>query len=140
MQDTHGVSDRLNSLKQGSYKIDISKSSIELKNTKAFPKNVEFEALLTFKGNPSGYLISSVSPDSKLVSLIQHHSFIELPDENYSSREFDPRSGAIMTSYMDYATEIEKPILNYQMDELCMMNLINYYQMISLKKFRKLKH
>ena len=111
MQDTHGVSDRLNSLKQGSYKIDISKSSIELKNTKAFPKNVEFEALLTFKGNPSGYLISSVSPDSKLVSLIQHHSFIELPDENYSSREFDPRSGAIMTSYMDYATEIEKPIL-----------------------------
>jgi len=53
MQDTHGVSDRLNSLKQGSYKIDISKSSIELKNTKAFPKNVEFEALLTFKGNPS---------------------------------------------------------------------------------------
>ena len=111
MQDAHGVSDRLNNLKQGNYKIDLSKSSIELTNTKAFPKNVEFEALLTYKGKPNSYLIPSVSPDSKLISLIQHHSFIELPDDNYSTREFDPRSGAIMTSYMDYATEIEKPII-----------------------------
>ncbi|MGB0487351.1 MAG: zinc-dependent metalloprotease [Flavobacteriaceae bacterium] len=111
MQDAHGVSDRLNNLKQGNYKIDLSKSSIELTNTKAFPKNVEFEALLTYKGKPNSYLIPSVSPDSKLISLIQHHSFIELPDDDYSTREFDPRSGAIMTSYMDYATEIEKPII-----------------------------
>ena len=111
MQDAHGVSDRLNNLKQGNYKIDLSKSSIELTNTKAFPKNVEFEALLTYKGKPNSYIIPSVSPDSKLISLIQHHSFIELPDDNYSTREFDPRSGAIMTSYMDYATEIEKPII-----------------------------
>ena len=111
MQDAHGVSDRLNNLKQGNYKIDLSKSSIELTNTKAFPKNVEFEALLTYKGKPNSYLIPSVSPDSKLISLIQHHSFIELPDDNYSTREFDPRSGAIMTSYMDYATKIEKPII-----------------------------
>ena len=111
MQDAHGVSDRLNNLKQGNYKIDLSKSSIELTNTKAFPKNVEFEALLTYKGRPNSYLIPSVSPDSKLISLIQHHSFIELPDDDYSTREFDPRSGAIMTSYMDYATEIEKPII-----------------------------
>ena len=111
MQDAHGVPDRLNNLKQGNYKIDLSKSSIELTNTKAFPKNVEFEALLTYKGKPNSYLIPSVSPDSKLISLIQHHSFIELPDDNYSTREFDPRSGAIMTSYMDYATEIEKPII-----------------------------
>lgn len=111
MQDAHGVSDRLNNLKQGNYKIDLSKSSIELTNTKAFPKNVEFEALLTYEGRPNSYLIPSVSPDSKLISLIQHHSFIELPNDDYSTREFDPRSGAIMTSYMDYATEIEKPII-----------------------------
>ena len=111
MQDAHGVSDRLNNLKQGNYKIDLSKSSIELTNTKAFPKNVEFEALLTYEGRPNSYLIPSVSPDSKLISLIQHHSFIELPDDDYSTREFDPRSGAIMSSYMDYSTEIEKPII-----------------------------
>ena len=110
MQDAHGVSDRLNNLKQGNYKIDLSKRSIELTNTKAFPKNVEFEALVTYKGKPNSYRIPSVSPDSKLISLIQHHSFIELPDDNYSTREFDPRSGAIMTSYMDYATEIEKSL------------------------------
>ena len=111
LQDSNGVIDRLKNSNQGNYTIDLSKSSIDLSNTKAFPKNVEFETLLTFKGNGNGSLIRSVSPDSKLVSIIQHHSFIELPDDNYSPRKFDPRSGAIMTSYMDYATEIDEPIL-----------------------------
>jgi len=111
LQDSNGVIDRLKNSNQGNYTIDLSKSSIDLSNTKAFPKNVEFETLLTFKGNGNGSLIRSVSPDSKLVSIIQHHSFIELPDDNYSPRKFDPRSGAIMTSYMDYATDIDEPIL-----------------------------
>ncbi len=109
--DSNGVSDQLKNLNQGNYDIDLSKSSIDLSNTKAFPKNVEFETLLTFKGIAAGSLIRSVSPDSKLVSIIQHHSFIELPDNNYIPRKFDPRIGAIMTSYMDYATSIEEPIL-----------------------------
>ena len=111
LQDSNGVIDRLKNSNQGNYTIDLSKSSIDLSNTKAFPKNVEFESLLTFKGNGNGTLIRSVSPDSKLVSIIQHHSFIELPDDNYSPRKFDPRSGAIMTSYMDYASDIDEPIL-----------------------------
>ena len=111
LQDSNGVIDRLKNSNQGNYTIDLSKSSIDLSNTKAFPKNVEFESLLTFKGNGNGTLIRSVSPDSKLVSIIQHHSFIELPDNNYSPRKFDPRSGAIMTSYMDYASDIDEPIL-----------------------------
>ena len=111
LQDSNGVIDRLKNSNQGNYTIDLSKSSIDLSNTKAFPKNVEFETLLTFKGNGNGSLIRSVSPDSKFVSIIQHHSFIELPDDNYSPRKFDPRSGAIMTSYMDYATDIDEPIL-----------------------------
>ena len=111
LQDSNGVIDRLKNSNQGNYTIDLSKSSIDLSNTKAFPKNVEFETLLTFKGNGNGSLIRSVSPDSKLVSIIQHHSFIELPDDNYSPRKFDSRSGAIMTSYMDYATDIDEPIL-----------------------------
>ena len=111
LQDSNGVIDRLKNSNQGNYTIDLSKSSIDLSNTKAFPKNVEFETLLTFKGNGNGSLIRSVSPDSKLVSIIQHYSFIELPDDNYSPRKFDPRSGAIMTSYMDYASDIDEPIL-----------------------------
>ena len=111
MQDKHGVADRLKLAKQGVYKIDKTKSAIELKNTKSFPKNSEFEALLTFSGKPTGNLITSgVSPDPSLVSVVQHHSFIELPDNEYKPREFDPRSGALAISFMDYATPVEDEI------------------------------
>ena len=111
MQDKHGVADRLKLAKQGVYKIDKTKSAIELDHTKSFPKNSEFEALLTFSGKPTGKLITSgVSPDPSLVSVIQHHSFVELPDDEYKTREFDPRSGALAISFMDYATPVEDEI------------------------------
>ena len=111
MQDKHGVADRLKLAKQGVYKIDKTKSAIELNHTKSFPKNSEFEALLTFSGKPTGNLITSgVSPDPSLVSVVQHHSFIELPDSEYKPREFDPRSGALAISFMDYATPVEDDI------------------------------
>ena len=111
MEDRHGVAKRLKNSKQGSYKVDKSKSAIELERTKAFPENVEFEALLTFSGDAKGRLVSSVSPDPDRISVIQHHSFIKLPDENYNPREFDVRSGAISISFMDYATPVYEPIV-----------------------------
>ncbi len=110
LQDTHGVIDRLKSLNEGNYTIDTSKSALSLDRTKAFPKNVEFEALITFKGTGKGKNINSVAPNSKFLTVIQHHSFVELPDDGYKKREFDPRSGAISISYMDYATPVQEPI------------------------------
>ena len=110
MVDRHEVANRLKAQNEGVYKLDLSKSALSLERTKAFPKNVEFEALLTFEGEPKGRNIRSVTPTSSLVSVIQHHSFIELPDNNYKPREFDTRSGAISISYMDYATPIQESI------------------------------
>src|SRR5690606_9792877 len=111
LEDAHGVAKRLKAQNEGTYKVDLSKSALSLERTKAFPKNVEFEALLTFDGDAKGRNIRSVTPTSSLLSVIQHHSFIELPDDNYKPREFDPRSGAISISYMDYATPIEENIV-----------------------------
>ena len=111
MQDKHGVVDRLKASKQGAYKIDLTKSALQLDRIKSFPKNSEFEALLTFSGKPTGRLITSgVSPDPSLVSVVQHHSFIELPDNEYIPRVFDPRSGALTISFMDYATPVQEEI------------------------------
>lgn len=110
MQDAHGVSNTLKRSKEGSYALDTSKSAINLERTKAFPKNVEFDVLLTFKGQPTGRNLRSVTPTASLVSVTQHHSFIELPDANYEPRSFDVRSGAISMSYMDYATPVQEPI------------------------------
>ncbi len=110
MQDAHGVANRLKRGKEGNYSIDASKSALSLNRTKAFPKNVEFEALLTFKGQPTGSNLRSVTPTASLVTVTQHHSFVELPDSNYTPREFDVRSGAISMSYLDYATPVQEPI------------------------------
>ncbi|WP_370003664.1 zinc-dependent metalloprotease, partial [Winogradskyella sp.] len=110
MEDTHGVANRLKQRKEGTYKIDASKSALSLERTKAFPENVEFEALLTFKGEPTGRNLRSVAPTASLVTVVQHHSFIKLPDDNYKPRKFDPRSGAISMSYMDYAAPIQEDI------------------------------
>ena len=73
LRDAHGVTATLARNKQGSYSLDKSKSAFNLERTKAFPKNVEFDALLTFKGAPKGYNIRSVTPDASLVSVNQHH-------------------------------------------------------------------
>lgn len=110
MEDAHGVANRLKRSKAGNYKISKDKSSLALERTKAFPENVEFEALLTFEGESTGGALSDVVPDSKNISLIQHHSFVKLPDDAYKKREFDPRSGAISISYFDYSTPVFKPI------------------------------
>jgi hypothetical protein len=111
MQDTHGVSNRLRRSKEGSYKIDASKSALALERTKAFPDNVEFEALLTFNGQPTGRNLRTVTPTSSLVTVVQHHSFLKLPDNNYKPRVFDTRSGTISMSYMDYASPIQDDIM-----------------------------
>ena len=110
MQDAHGVSKRLKQQKQGSYKLDKSKSAVAMHRTKAFPKNTEFEALLTFSGDPEGRTIYSVAPDASNLTVTQHHSFVQLPEEGYTPRKFDPRSGSISISYQDYATPIYEPL------------------------------
>ncbi|TVZ55171.1 uncharacterized protein DUF5117 [Lutibacter sp. Hel_I_33_5] len=110
MRDAHGVSNRLARNKQGSYKLDKSKSAFYLERTKSFPKNVEFDVMLTFSGKPKGYNIRSVTPNASLVTVHQHHSFVELPDANYKTRRYDPRCGSWQMSYLDYATPVDKPI------------------------------
>jgi len=110
MNDAHDVAGRLKSRKQGSYKLDMSRSAIYLPMSKNFPKNTELEATLTFIGDPSGGYIRSVTPTPEAVTVRQHHSLVELPDDNFEMRKFDPRAGFYGITYMDYATPIDKPI------------------------------
>ncbi|WNJ20213.1 zinc-dependent metalloprotease [Pontibacter sp. G13] len=110
MLDAHGVANRLDRAKEGSYRVDASRSTLWMDRTKAFPQNVEFEALLTLAGKPKGKHLRTVTPDAKSLTVIQHHSFVELPDDDYQPRMFDPRCGSYPMSYLDYATPIWEPI------------------------------
>lgn len=111
MQDAHGVLKRLSQAKQGLYSLDKSKSSLALERTKSFPKNTEFEARLTFAGNGTGTEIRSVAPNADYVTVVEHHSFIELPDNKYQPRLFDPRSGANAISFQDYSSPVNEVVM-----------------------------
>ncbi len=110
LQDAHHVAAKLKEKKQGDYKIDNGRSAIYLPSTKNFPKNTEFETTLTFTGEPSGDWIKSVTPTPEVVTVREHHSFVELPDDQYRPRVFDPRCGYYAMSYADYATPIQEPL------------------------------
>lgn len=110
MQDAHGVADRLQSANQGNFSLDVSRSAIYLPGTFNFPKNSEFEATLTFTGSGAGAWLRSVASSNDAITVRQHHSFVELPDDGYKPRKFDPRSGFFPISYQDYSAPIGEDI------------------------------
>ncbi|NJC27569.1 zinc-dependent metalloprotease [Neolewinella antarctica] len=110
LSDAHGVIDRLKKGKQGTFKLDADRSAVYRAKTKNFPQNSEFEATLTFTGEATGSQLRSVTPTSGSFSLRMHHSFVELPDDGYQARVFDPRSGYFPMMYADYATPIDQPL------------------------------
>ncbi len=109
LQDTHGVAKRLQTLDEGNYQIDHSRSAVNLLRTKAFPKNIDFDMMLTYTGSASGSLVHTVTPTPDFITIHQHHSFVELPDSKYKPRDFDPRSGANAFTFYDYTAPINEP-------------------------------
>lgn len=111
LRDAHGVTNRLRLRNQGNYRLDNSRSAFYLPRTKNFPKNTEVEVTLTFTGNAKGRHIRSVTPTPDAVTVRQHFSLVELPDNNYKPRRFDPRSGYWRMTYVDYASSLNDRIV-----------------------------
>ncbi|GAA4051842.1 zinc-dependent metalloprotease [Hymenobacter glaciei] len=93
-----------------SFKFDESRSAVYLENTRNFPKNTEFEAMITFTGGASGEDGPSLSPDPNAVTMQMHQAFIELPDNKFRPRRFDSRSGFFPFSYVDFSAPINQPL------------------------------
>ena len=111
IRDAHGVGERMNQARQGTYSFDESRSALYLSKTKGFPKNTEVEATITLTSNSeAGNLINQVAPTAKHVTVRERHSFVELPDDKYRPRRFDPRVGAIPVNFYDYGTDINEDL------------------------------
>jgi hypothetical protein len=110
LQDAHDAIGSIKRAGQGTYRLDASRSALYLPRTKNFPKNTEFESTLTFTSDNGGFIVRSVAPNEQAITLRQHHSFIELPDNQYQPREADPRAGFFGISYFDYATPVNESI------------------------------
>lgn len=110
LRDAHGIPETLARENQGSYSLDDKRSAIFPDRTRNFPRNTEVEALLTFAGKDPGAWVRSVTPSPDSLTLREHHSFVALPDTPMTPRPYDPRSGFIAMSYMDYAAPLSDAI------------------------------
>ena len=103
LQDVFDVRGNLQRGQEGSFRLDRNRSAIYPARTKAFPKNTEVEVLLTFESDAPGPEVSRHTPDARALTLRQHHSFVELPDDNYKPRAFDPRVGIFSVDFYDFS-------------------------------------
>ena len=110
LRDAHNIVGRMKRQKQGTYKLDASRSAMYMERTKNFPKNSEFETIISFAGVAQGAWIRSVAPSPDALTVRMHHSLVELPNADYQPRDFDPRSGYFPLTFADYATPIDQPL------------------------------
>ena len=106
----------------GTYQLDNSRSSVYMDMTNSFPTNTELEVELTFvqqsgggggrggRGGGGFEGVGSVASTGEAASIRVHHSFVQLPDDDYEPRMFDPRSGYGSSSYQDYAVPLDEPM------------------------------
>ncbi|HEX5875022.1 MAG TPA: zinc-dependent metalloprotease [Pyrinomonadaceae bacterium] len=110
LRDVHQVTNTLQRGQQGTYRLDETRSTFYLPNTKNFPQNTEVEVTLTFTGEPAGQFVRQVVPEPEAITVRERHSFVQLPPAGFKPRVFDPRAGYFGIDYMDFATPIEEPI------------------------------
>ncbi|WP_432974666.1 zinc-dependent metalloprotease [Dactylosporangium sp. CA-233914] len=125
-------------LTPGGYRVDPTRSSIYLPGTKAFPRNTEIEATLTYVADDVAPLmdfgppivpastdravprpapglagepllagtIESIAPRANVVTLRAHVSLVELPGDDFEPRHYDPRSGYVGFSFLDFGAGV----------------------------------
>jgi hypothetical protein len=124
VRDTHDFASRL---RPGTYRFEPSRSTVYLPATGAFPMNTEMEAELTFALQPGGpggpgggpgaprrgeffEGVGSVAASAEAATFRVHHSIVQLPDDKYKPRLFDPRAGFGAVTWQDYSTPLGKPM------------------------------
>ncbi|HJQ12439.1 MAG TPA: zinc-dependent metalloprotease [Gemmatimonadaceae bacterium] len=103
LQDVFNVHGNLQRGQEGSFRLDRNRSAIFPARTKAFPRNTEVEVVLTFESEAPGNEVARHTPDPRALTLREHHSFVELPDDNYKPRAFDPRVGMFSVDFYDFS-------------------------------------
>ena len=103
LRDSRGIAETLSGLGDGRFTLDLSRCAITAEGTRSFPLNSQAESILTFS-NPSATRLpfwnangrkeglAALAPDPRSITIRLRHCFIQLPDDNYRPREFDPRS------------------------------------------------
>lgn len=108
--DRINVIGQLRSANEGAFTVDAGRSSVLFDSALAFPRNVEIDARLTLSTSEPGAEVRSVTPDPRSVTLVQHHSFVALPEEGYAPRRSDVRAGGFEAAFMNTSAPLSQPM------------------------------
>ena len=109
-RDPIGAASRLSDVGQGDFAVDAERSAPLAESALAFPRNIEIDALLTLAAGNPGNEVEATAPYPQAVTLTVHHSFIGLPEDGYTPRMADERSGAIDLPVYHTAAPLDEPV------------------------------
>ncbi len=104
LSDTYGIAESIRRGQQGSARLDAGRSWVDAERTKAFPKNTEIHAVLTFAVDNPGAQLRRSAPDPASVTMELHHSLVALPDSTgFRARQGDGRAGVSGPQFYDFS-------------------------------------
>jgi hypothetical protein len=101
-RDDLGIARALKEQESGDWRLVPELSVADPNAARAFPKNVELEARLTFTAPRAGPEVENITPAPGSVTFTVRHSLIALPEPGYVPRRFDPRAGSFGTQVIDF--------------------------------------
>jgi len=108
--DILGLVQYMKDSKQGSFRVAKNRTLVDTDNAFAFPDNVEIDVFFTLSSADPGREVATTAANGNDATLIQHHSFVRLPEEGYTPLESDQRAGVIERVYFDYSADLSAPI------------------------------
>lgn len=95
---------------QGDFKLEESRTLVDPAGILAFPDNVEIDVFLTLSSRDPGREVATTAANGRDVTLVQHHSFVRLPEDGYTPLKADPRAGVIDEVHYDYSAALDAPV------------------------------
>ncbi len=95
---------------QGSFAIAQDRTLVDTSKALVFPDNVEIDVFMTLTSAAPGREVSTTAANGRDATLVQHHSFVRLPEDGFTPLPSDPRAGAIEEVHYDYSADLADPI------------------------------
>jgi len=108
--DILGLKQHLSDTGQGSFSIAKDRTLVDTKNVFAFPDNAEMDVFITLSSADAGREVATTAANGKDVTLVQHHSFVRLPEDGFIPLPADPRAGSIEETHYDYSAALDAQI------------------------------
>ena len=121
LRDSRGIAEQLSALGEGRFTLDASRCAIAEEGTCGFPLNSQAESILTFSNPDAKRLpfwnangrkegLAALAPDPRSITIRLRHCFIQLPDDGFKPRPFDPRSSFFNSViFHDFGRSLEEP-------------------------------